>query len=122
GDDWYNSEAGIGVDAARPITSNLAIEGTLDERRMNFYNSGAQTTISDSTGWQTGVQIRGRYTISADQFATLDFAIRNTDAQKPSTSYTEFSAIAGYTWRFPAPGDVTPLPWSITASAGWVMT
>ena len=122
GDNWYSNAAGFGLDAARPITSNLALEGTLDERHVRFYNAGTQTTLSDSTGWQTGVQLRGRYTIAADQVATLDFAVRNADAQKSSAAYTEYSITAGYTWRFPAPGDLTELPWSLTASAGRVMT
>lgn len=122
GDNWYSSEAGFGLDAARPITSDFALEGTIDERHVRFYNAGTQTTLSDSTGWQTGTQIRGRYTVSADQFATLDLSFRNADAQKSSAAFKEYSATAGYTWRFPAPGDITPLPWSLAASAGWVMT
>jgi len=116
-DHLYSDSYGVGLDFTRAITDKLSLDGTIDSSHRDFHNFGAQTTLRLQTGDESGIAIRNRYQLAADQQVGFDLGFRYGSAQTNFKQYSQYTLGGVYQLTLPPPLAFLELPWALVLNA-----
>jgi tetratricopeptide (TPR) repeat protein len=116
-DHLYSDSFGVGMDFTRAITDKLSLDGTIDSSHRDFHNFGAQTTLREQTGQDSGIALRNRYQLTADQQLGIDIGFRHGTAQANFNEYSQYTVGGVYQLTIPPPLAMFELPWALVLNA-----
>jgi hypothetical protein len=119
-DNLYSDQYGAGIDFTRPLTAKLTLDGTIDSSHREFHNFGPNTTLRLQTGEDSGIVVRNRYLLAADQTAGFDVGFRHGSAQSIFNVYSSYTVAAMYQLTFAPPLDQLELPWAVVLNGARV--
>jgi tetratricopeptide (TPR) repeat protein len=116
-DHLYSDSYGVGVDFTRAMTDKLSLDGTVDSSHREFHNFGANTTLRLLTGQDSGIALRNRYQLAADQQVGFDIGFRHGSAQTIFNDYSQYTVAGIYQITVPPPLAAFEFPWALVFNA-----
>ncbi len=113
---------GFGAELRHVVSDRLRFELQPFLVYREFNNSSTEPTADRLSGVESGVILAGRYRPMDDLevFARLGYSHENAKAAFEEND--QYAVTAGATYAYPAPFGLTPVPWEITAEAGFTAT